>query len=230
FIDSHGNNNLWFLGTEFWNPVCGADQYLPPFSNDTPSTGTAEGTPYYDQLPQSYDQVLSALQAKNTANGANKMMLVDYLPTYDQINVEWPSFFYGYSAVSNVDAYNTKHFLATPSTYYIIPSSWKPFTLCAAPSVMKMLGMSANFNVNGHSIDDINSPAYNPFVTLPGTDGSIVIPDFTKYPIKSFTPLQWIYDATDPSIVSTQLPKAFFQNTVNFDLPKLSCNDPRNCI
>src|SRR5262249_34862792 len=27
FIDSHGNNNLWFLGTEFWNPVCGADQY-----------------------------------------------------------------------------------------------------------------------------------------------------------------------------------------------------------
>src|SRR5262249_46596753 len=59
---------------------------------------------------------------------------------------------------------------------------------------------------------------------------SIVIPDFTKYPIKSFTPLQWIYDATDPSIVSTQLPKAFFQNTVNFDLPKLSCNDPRNCI
>lgn len=231
FLDSHGNNNLSFLGTEFWNPVCGADQYLPPFTSNTPSiSGTTEGAYYYDQIPQTYDQVLTALQAKNTSNGANKMALIDYLPSYAQISVQWPSSFYGYSAVSNVESYNLKNFLVAPAGYYGIPSSWKPFTLCGAPSVMKMLGLSGSFNVNGHSIDDINSPAYNAFVTLPGTDGSIVIPDFTKYPIKSSLPLQWIYDATDPSVVSTQLPKAFFVNTSNFDLPKLSCNDPRNCV
>src|SRR5262249_34012945 len=148
-------------------------------------TGTPEGAYYYDQLPQTYDQVLSALQAKNASNGANKMALIDYLPSYQQINVEWPSSFYGYSAVSNVEAYNLKRFLVAPAANYGIPSSWKPFTLCGAPSVMKMLGLSSVFNLNGHTIDDINSPAYNAFVTLPGTDGSIVIPDFTTYPIKS---------------------------------------------
>jgi hypothetical protein len=95
---------------------------------------------------------------------------------------------------------------------------------------MKMLGLGPSFAVNGHTIDDINSPQNNMNVTLAGTDGAIVIPDFTNIPPKASPPYTWMYDSTSAAVVNTQMPKAFFEKTVNVALPKTSCSDPGNCI
>jgi hypothetical protein len=107
-----------------------------------------------------------------------------------------------------------------PFNNYPVSSNAKPFTLCAAPATMKMLGFSPLFKRNGHAIDDINSPAYNMNVTLDGTDGALVIPD---------DPSLWMYDSTDPSVISTQLPKAYFVKSLNSFLSQTSCTDPTQC-
>jgi hypothetical protein len=94
---------------------------------------------------------------------------------------------------------------------------------------MKMLGFGPAFNTNGHTIDDINAPDHNPYVTLSGTDGAVVIPDFTNYPPPGAPSYTWVYNDTDPAVVNAQLPKAFFEHSVNYLLPKLVCTDPTSC-
>jgi hypothetical protein len=224
-LDNKGHNNLFFAGNEYWNPVCAADALLPPFSNQPPLVmQNPDGSYGYQNFPETYTTVLNALQAKNAAN-QYPMQLINYLPSQSQINVEWPSSFLGWVQNTDVATFQLSNFLVGPSGYF--PTGSMPFTLCSSPAAMKMLGFGPSFAVNGHTIDDINSPPYNMNVTLYGTDGAVVIPDLTAIPPKgTFT---WMYDSTCPAVVSTQLPKAFFQNTVNLALPKVSCSDPKNC-
>jgi hypothetical protein len=94
---------------------------------------------------------------------------------------------------------------------------------------MKMLGFGPVFQKNGLSINDLNSPQYNQNVTLPGTDGALVIADLTVIPPKFVPPVVWMYDSTDPNIAATQLPKTYFTKSLNLLLPQLSCDDPTQC-
>lgn len=231
FLDNKGRNNVFFLGDEFWNPVCAADAYLPPFSSDaravvwSPTTGFGYDPP----LPDTYTPVVAALQSKNSQNDT-PIALINSLPSIAAINVEWPDSVRAFNVDSNVNGYNLKNFLVTPVNNFGVPAGSQPITLCDAPAVMKMLGFGPLFNVNGHTIDDINSPPYNPYVTLSGTDGALVIADFASYPPPGPPYYSWIYNETDPAVVNTQLPKAFFESSVNYFLPKQSCSDPRNCV
>lgn len=232
YLDSKGNNNVFFYGNEYWNPVCAADSYLAPFSTDARQVvwSPTSGYGYDPPLPDTYTTVLAALQSKNSQNDY-PMALIDSLPSSSAINVEWPDSFHAYNVNSNVAAYNLKNFIvAQDDNNFRIPAGSKPITLCDSPAAMKMLGFGPSFNQNGHTIDDINSPAYNPYVTLSGTDGAVVIPDFTTMPPQGSPSYFWIYDDNDPSVISTQLPKVFFEKSVNYLLPKQSCNDPRSCV
>jgi hypothetical protein len=220
FLDSKGNNTLFYYGNEYWNPVCAADALLPPFSNQAPViVENPDGSYSYSNLPETYTTVLNALKKKNAAN-RSPMKLIDYLPSHDQINVEWPPTFFAWQDSTDVASDLASNFLVGTSNNYPVTPNAKPFTLCAAPAAMKMLGFASLFNKNGHTIDDINSPAYNVNVTLKGTDGALVIPD---------SPGLWMYDSTSPAVVSTQLPKAYFENSLNSFLPYSSCADPTQC-
>jgi hypothetical protein len=232
YLNSAGNNNLFFLGNEYWNPVCGADALLPPYSTQAPTIiQNPDGSFSYQNLPETYTEVLAALQTKNAAN-LTPLDLINYLPTQSQITVEWPAGpadFYAWQGSSNFSTDLVSNFLVGPASYYPVTPASQPFTLCAAPAAMKMLGFTPTFQVNGHTIDDINSPQNNMNVTLSGTDGALVIPDLTVIPPNTSPAPTWIYDPTDPAVVATQLPKAFFQNSLNLALPQGSCSDPTQC-
>lgn len=225
----NGQNYEFFGGNEYWNPVCASDALLPPFSNTAPTiVQNPDGSSSYANLPETYDLVLAALKLKNARN-RYPMELVNYLPSQSQIKVEWPQYFYAWQAPTNLAAFQVNNFLVGPANYYPVTPGAKPTTLCAAPAAMKMLGFAPLFNRNGHTIDDINSPLYNMNVTLSGTDGALVIPDFTVMPPPYSPPATWDYDSTAPSVTSTQLPKAFWTQSANLALPKLSCSDPTQC-
>ena len=228
YLDSSGNNFVFFLGNEYWNPVCGADALLPPYSNQAPAIiQNPDGSFSYQNLPETYTEVLNALKKKNAANDI-PMTLINYLPSHSQINVEWPQQFYAWEAPTNFASDSLGNFLVGLANFFPITAGAKPFTLCAAPAAMKMLGFGRSFQKNGHTIDDINSPQTNMNVTLAGTDGAVVIPDFTTIP-PVFGPWAWIYDSTAPSVIKTQVPKAFYERSLNLFLPELSCADPTQC-
>ena len=63
-------------------------------------------------------------------------------------------------------------------------------------------------------------------VTLPGTDGALVIPDLTVLPQASLR--SWNYDSTAPAVHATQLPKAYLEQS-NLALPAASCKDSSQC-
>ena len=231
YLDNNGNNIVddIFGGNEYWNPVCGADALLPPFSTKQPTiVQNPDGSFGYANFPETYTEVLESLKAKNRSN-LSPMTLIDYLPSQSEINVEWPEQFFAWQAPTDLATDQVSNFLVGPSGYYPVTAGAKPFTLCASPAAMKMLGFAPAFQKNGHTIDDINSPQNNMNVTLPGTDGAVVIADFTVIPPMSALPYLWMYDSTDPGIVATQLPKAFFTKSLNNALPQLSCNDPAQC-
>jgi hypothetical protein len=215
---------LLFGADEYWNPVCGVDALLPPFSGQAPTIiQNPDGSYGYKGMPETYTPILIALQFRNSLN-MYPMKLINYLPSVSQINVEWPSQMYAWQTDTGLDAYQVDtDFLVGPANYYRIAANAKPLTLCASPATMKMLGFAPVFNRNGHSIADFNSPQNNMNVTLPGTDGAIVIPDLTSYPPPYSPPYVWMYNSTDSAVVSTQLPKAYFEKTANFDLPQNSC-------
>jgi len=220
YLDEYGNNYVFFGGNEYWNPVCAADALLPPFTNEQPTiVQNNDGSYSYQGLPETYTPVLDALQQKNARN-MSPMKLIDYLPSQSEINVEWPQTFYGWQDNTDVASDLVSNFLVQPSYNYPITQNAQPFTLCAAPAAMKMLGFAPMFAKNGHTIDDINSPEYNMNVTLSGTDGALVIPDAEWY---------WMLDSTDPNIVKTQLPKAYFEQSLNYALPYSACSDPTVC-
>ena len=221
-LDGAGNNNVFFGGDEYWNPVCGADVLLPPYSQQSP---TVVGDSFQN-FPETYTMVLNALKAKNARN-RTPMKLINALPSQQDITVEWPQTFYGWDQDTNYLGDSVQNFLVGTPANIAIPPDAKPFTLCSAPAVMKMLGFGPAFLQNGHSIDDINSPAQNMNVTLAGTDGAIVIPDVTNIPPVNGFP--WNYNSTRSSVVSTQLPKAFFEKSINFYLPDSACKDPTQC-
>jgi hypothetical protein len=219
YLDSNGNNQILFGANEYWNPVCGADALLPPFSNQAPTiVENPDGSYSYQNLPQTYDMVLKALRHKN-ADNESPMKLIDYLPSYDEINVEWPPTFLGWQDSTDVASDLVSNFLVEPNSNYPVTAGTKPFTLCGSPATMKMLGFAPMFKKNGHTIDDINSPTYNMNVTLEGTDGAVVIPDSAP----------WMFDSTAASVVNTQLPKAYFESSLNDWLPSVSCADPTQC-
>ena len=224
-------NYLFFGGNEYWNPVCGVDALLPPFSNQPPTVvQNPDGSYGYQGIPETYTPILLALKLKNARNNT-PMKLINYLPNYSQINVEWPSSMYAWQSDTGLDTYNvTTDFLFGNSGYYTVSTTAKPLTLCASPATMKMLGFARAFQRNGHTIDDFNSPQYNMNVTLSGTDGAVVIPDLTNYPPPYSPPYTWFYNPNNPSIVSTQLPKAYYEQSFNYDLPQNSCSDPTQCI
>jgi hypothetical protein len=230
YLDSKGNNNVFFIGNEYWNPVCSADRYLAPFSTDARQVvwSLATGYTYNPPLPDSYTDVVTALQSKNSQNDY-PMALINSLPSSSAINVEWPDSVHAYNVDSNVDAYSLKNLFVAQVNNFSIPAGSAPITLCDSPAAMKMLGFGPSFNTNGHTINDINAPDHNPYVTLSGTDGAVVIPDFTTYPPAGSPYYSWIYDDTDPAVIGAQLPKAFYQNSVNYFLPKLACTDPTSC-
>ena len=63
YLDSNGNNLSFFLGNEYWNPVCASDALLPPFSNQAPTiVQNPDGSHSYQNLPETYTPVLKALQ------------------------------------------------------------------------------------------------------------------------------------------------------------------------
>ncbi|MGH9443570.1 MAG: hypothetical protein ACRD16_14985 [Thermoanaerobaculia bacterium] len=228
YLDSDGNNYIFFAGNEYWNPVCGADASLPPFNTQTPAITTdGNGMYIYQNLPETYTLVLDALKAKNARN-KSPLKLVDSLPTQQQIEVEWPATFFAWQQSTNFDGDNVSNFLVGPSGDYPITPGAKPFTLCGSPSTMKMLGLAPLFSANGHTIDDINSPRENMNVTLAGTDGAVVIPDIVRFPPVNSN-LSWLYDSTDKRVEQTQLPKAFFEKTYDFYLANQSCDDPTQC-
>jgi len=228
YLDADGNKNVIFGGNEYWNPVCGSDALLPPYASNAPTIlANPDGSYSYQDLPESYTVVLDALKAKNARN-RTPMRLIDYLPTQQQIDVEWPSTFVGWQADTNYQSDSGKNYLVAPSDDVPIPPDAKPFTLCSSPAVMKMLGLAPLFLQNGHCIDDINAPARNMNVTLEGTDGALVIPDVTAYPPVN-TARPWIYDSSRRQVVDTQLPKAFFEKTYDQHLPDASCGDPSQC-
>jgi hypothetical protein len=231
YLDSKGNNNVFFIGNEYWNPVCTSDAYLAPFSTDPHSItwDPNNGWVYTPPLPDTYTPVVAALQSKNAQNDY-PMSVINAMPSSANINVEWPNNVFGYNVDTNVNGYNLKNFIVTSRYQFTIPAGAKPLTLCDSPAAMKMLGFAPSFNNNGHTINDINSPQYNPYVTLSGTDGAVVIPDFTNYPPAGSPYYSWIYDDTDPAVINTQLPKAFFEKSVNYLLPKWTCSDPSSCI
>jgi len=215
-----------FGGNEYWNPVCAADALLPPFSNQPPKIiQNPDGSSSYANMPETYTLVLEALKAKNARN-QSPMELIDHLPSYSQINVEWPAAFYAWQQPTNLSAFKVQNFLVSPAAYYPVTPGSKPFTLCAAPAAMKMLGFGPVFHRNGHTIDDFNAPQYNMNVTLPGTDGALVIPDLTVLPQASLR--SWNYDSTAPAVQATQLPKAYLEQS-NVALPAASCKDPSQC-
>jgi len=225
------DNSVWFffLGNEYYNPVCAADAFMPPFTDQAPTiVKNPDGSYSYAGLPETYTTVLKALQAKNARN-PHPMALTSYLPSYSQINMEWPPSFYGWRRSTNMDTWNVRNFLVSPVQDYPITAGAKPFTLCGAPAVMKMLGFAALFNKNGHTINDINSPKYNMNVTLPGTDGAVVIPDLD--PLAPY--YTWIYNSALPEVRATQLPKAFFTKSADFSLGRnsgqWSCSTPTLC-
>jgi hypothetical protein len=227
---SGGTNSFFFLGNEYFNPVCGADALLPPYTGQLPTiVQNPDGSYGYLNLQETYTPVLNALEQKNARN-ASPMALINQLPGYTEINVEWPPVFWGWQGDTDFAIDQVSNFLVGPVQYYAVTADAKPFTLCASPAVMKMLGLAPAFRKNGHTIDDINSPANNMNVTLPGTDGAIVIPDLTKMPPPGSPPTRWMFDSTDAAVVKTQLPKAFFENSANLALPQLSCSDPTLCI
>lgn len=225
-----GQNYEFFGGNEYWNPVCAADALLPPFSNQAPTiVENPDGSSSYANMPETYTVVLNALKAKNARN-QSPMQLINYLPSQSQINVEWPPSFFAWQQSTGLAAYRVSNFLTGTSSNYPVTPGTKPFTLCAAPAAMKMLGFAPAFNKNGHTIDDFNSPQYNMNVTLTGTDGALVIPDLTTLPPPYTPPSTWIYDSTAPSVTATQLPKAYIENSLNLWLPQVSCSDPTQCI
>ncbi|HET7452788.1 MAG TPA: hypothetical protein VFL12_08615, partial [Thermoanaerobaculia bacterium] len=228
YLDGDGQNWVFFGGNEYFNPVCGADALLPPYSANTPTIlANSDGSYSYQGLPETYTTVLAALKSKNARNRI-PMKLIDHLPTEQQISVEWPSTFFGWTQDTNYEGDSVSHFLVGTSGDFPIAPHAKPFTLCGSPAVMKMLGFAPAFLQNSHSIDDINSPAENMNVTLEGTDGALVIPDVTVYPpVNTIRP--WMYDSTQRSVIDTQLPKAFFEKTYNNHLPDASCADPAQC-
>jgi len=229
YIDASGNNNLLFLGNEYWNPVCAVDALLPPFSRQAPTVvQNSDGSFSYQGLPETYTTVVRALKRKNAENH-QPMDLINYLPDHDQINVEWPATFFGWQANSNLSANRISNYLVGPSNNYPITPGAKPFTLCAAPAAMKMLGLAPFFLRNGHTLNDLNSPQVNMNVTLAGTDGAIVIPDLTNTPQAYVPPYTWIYDSTSKDVVATQLPKAYLEKSLNLYLPQVSCADPTQC-
>ena len=227
-LDSGGNNNVCFLGNEYWNPVCAADALLPPFSVQSPTiVQNIDGSYSYQNLPETYSPVLNALKSKNAAN-QSPMALINYLPDQSHINVEWPASFYGWQFSTNYSSDLVSNFQVGTAAWYPVTPGAKPFTLCGSPATMKMLGLAPLFQKNGHTIDDINAPQANVNVTLPGTDGAIVIPDFTVIPPATPT-FTWIYDSKAAAIVNTQLPRAYFDHALNRALQKLACDDPTQC-
>ena len=228
YLDAGGNNFIFFAGNEYWNPVCGSDALLPPYGSQSPSiVANPDGSYGYGNLPETYTVVLDALKRKNALNRV-PMKLIDYLPSQQEIQVEWPTTFFAWEDATNYLGNSVEHFLAETSGNYPITPDAKPFTLCDAPAAMKMLGLAPLFLENGHCIDDINSPGQNMNVTLEGTDGAIVIPDVTTYPPVNSN-LTWIYDSTAKSVVDTQLPKEYFEKTYNFYRPNVACDDPAQC-
>ncbi len=226
YLDQNGNNYLFFGGNEYWIPVCAADALMPPFTNQQPViVQNTDGSYSYQGLPETYTPVLEALQQKNATN-TTPMTLIDYLPTQSEINVEWPPTFYGWQDPTDLASDQVSNYLVQPSYNYPITPTAQPFTLCGAPSVMKMLGFGPMFAKNGHTIDDINGPQYNMNVTLSGTDGAVVIPDLEGIPPGSFS---WDYDSTNVNVQRTQLPKAYYERSLNYYLPNQSCSDPTQC-
>jgi hypothetical protein len=179
-------------------------------------------------MPETYTLVLDALKAKNARN-QTPMELVNDLPSHSQINVEWPPTFYAWQQPTDLAAFQVSNFLVGTSNNYPVTPGSKPFTLCASPASMKMLGFAPVFNRNGHTIDDFNAPQINMNVTLPGTDGALAIPDFTVFPQPYVPAYTWDYDSTAPSVIATQLPKAYLEQSLNLFLPQLSCSDPTQC-
>lgn len=227
FLDSNGNNYQFFGGNEYWNPVCAADALLPPYSTQVPTiVANPDGSYSYQNLPETYTIVLEALKQKNASN-KSPMQLIDALPGQQEIDVEWPATFFGWQRDANFEGNTVANFLVGTSGDYPITPGAKPFTLCDAPAAMKMLGLAPLFAQNGHTIDDINSPRQNMNVTLPGTDGAVVIPDLTSLPPVNSSST-WIYDSTRPEVVRTQLPKAYFEKSYDFYLGG-SCSDPSRC-
>jgi hypothetical protein len=229
YLDESGSNQVFFIGNEYWNPVCGVDALLPPYSNQAPTIAqNADGSFAYQNLPETYSSVLSALKAKNATN-LRPMALTNYLPSQSQINVEWPAYFFGWQYSTNFESDLVSNFTVGQANFFPVTAGAKPFTLCGSPATMKMLGLASSFQTNGHTINDINSPQTAANVTLEGTDGAIVIPDFTVIPPNSAPPFAWIYDDTDATVVGRQLPAAFFERSLNRALPNLSCDDPTQC-
>ena len=65
YLDSRGNNYTLFYGNEYWNPVCGVDALLPPYSNQTPTiVANPDGSYSYKNLPETYNMVLDALKKR----------------------------------------------------------------------------------------------------------------------------------------------------------------------
>ena len=172
---------------------------------------------------------MNSLKRKNASNDT-PAILVDHLPTYEQINVEWPATFLGWQAASNLVSDEAQNFLVGTSGNFPITPGAKPFTLCASPATMKMLGFAHLFHRNGHDIDELNAPRYNVNATLPGTDGAIVVADLSDFVSPgSVDPSTYIYDPDDPAIVRTQLPIAYFTHSLNLALRNTACADPTQC-
>ena len=226
----NGTNYTFFYANSYWNPVCAVDALLPPFSNTQPIiVQNSDGSYSYQGLPETYSVVLNALKSKNASN-QSPMELINHLPGRDEINMEWPPTFFGWQASTDLASDLVSNFLVGISNNYPISSGTKPFTLCSSPAAMKMLGFGPSFATNGHTIDDMNAPQYNMNITLPGTDGAVVVPDLTAIPPANTPPLRWIYDDRNQSIIRTQLPKAYYEKSANFALPKLSCDDSIQCV
>ena len=231
YLDPTGTNFATLVANEYWNPVCAADALMPPFTDQPPTiVKNGDGSYSYANLPETYTPVLEALKRKN-ANNDRPMALIDYLPSHEEINVEWPVSFVGWQDQTDLASQAVAHFLVGSAGNYPITPGAKPFTLCASPAAMKMLGFGPRFNRNGHNINDINAPGYNVNVTLPRTDGAIVVADLSDAVVSPglFRAYGYIYDPSDPAVLATQLPKAYFANSLNLALPMGACADPAQC-
>ena len=119
-------NYLFFGASEYWNPVCGVDALLPPFSGQAPTIiQNPDGSYGYKGMPETYTPILIALQFRNSLN-MYPMKLINYLPSVSQINVEWPSQMYAWQTDTGLDAYQVDtDFLVGPANYYRIAANAK---------------------------------------------------------------------------------------------------------
>ena len=244
------------LATEFFTPICLADLDLPPYSKKNPVIAADQFGAYtYQSLNQSYDSFVRALQQKNARNKTH-FALIDALPSYSNVAVKWigeysgHNWFNGTLAVSNLQAWSLALFeigsfyfnadlgLPVPvETVGASPGS-KPFTVCSSPANFKVLGLDSLFNQKQKKFADYNAPANNPWITVPGTDGSLTTGDYPTQivhglPFQSrpsdptYTP--WMLDPTDSAVTDRQLPIAWYQHHNEKRQFSDACSDPDAC-